>query len=139
MQVYGFYDECLRKYGSVNVWRYCTDIFDYLRCGLGSILHFPSVLESMTRVAMSYVLRHAGLARSLSALIDNRIFCVHGGLSPAVNTLDQVGRSSIMSHAPAWPPAIHALFSAAFWSMPAPARMSVRRVMRVGGKCIDGS
>ena len=50
-------DECLRKYGSVNVWRYCTEIFDYL---------------------------------SLSAIIEDKIFTVHGGLSPSINTLDQV-------------------------------------------------
>ncbi|KAI9496344.1 serine/threonine-protein phosphatase 4 catalytic subunit [Zychaea mexicana] len=56
-QVYGFYEECIRKYGSANVWRYCCEIFDYL---------------------------------SLSAIIDNKIFCVHGGLSPSITTLDQI-------------------------------------------------
>jgi len=29
-QVYGFYSECMRKYGSPNVWRYFTDMFDFL-------------------------------------------------------------------------------------------------------------
>lgn len=56
-QVYGFYDECVRKYGSITVWRYCTEIFDYL---------------------------------SLSAIINGRIFCVHGGLSPSIEKLDQI-------------------------------------------------
>jgi len=56
-QVYGFYDECFRKYSNPNVWKYFTDLFDYL---------------------------------PLTALIENQIFCLHGGLSPSLDTLDHI-------------------------------------------------
>jgi len=56
-QVYGFYDECFRKYGSANTWKYCTEVFDYM---------------------------------PLAAVIESRILCVHGGLSPDISTLDQI-------------------------------------------------
>uniref|UniRef100_A0A6B2LAU3 Serine/threonine-protein phosphatase n=1 Tax=Arcella intermedia TaxID=1963864 RepID=A0A6B2LAU3_9EUKA len=56
-QVYGFYDECLRKYSTPAVWKYFTDLFDFM---------------------------------PLAVLVDERIFCVHGGLSPALKTIDDI-------------------------------------------------
>ena len=32
-QIYGFYDEVRRKYGSSNVWKYCSDLFDFMPLG----------------------------------------------------------------------------------------------------------
>ena len=52
---YGFYDECIRKYGNANPWKYCTEVFDYL---------------------------------VTAALVEGSIFCVHGGISPEIKTID---------------------------------------------------
>ena len=56
-KLYGFYDECLHKYGTESVWKLFTEIFQYL---------------------------------PVSAVIENQIFCLHGGLSPEIESLDQI-------------------------------------------------
>uniref|UniRef100_A0A0B6Z781 Serine/threonine-protein phosphatase n=2 Tax=Arion vulgaris TaxID=1028688 RepID=A0A0B6Z781_9EUPU len=56
-QVYGFYDECLRKYGNPNTWKYFTELFDYL---------------------------------PLAAIVNDSIFCLHGGLSPSIDSIDHI-------------------------------------------------
>ncbi|EGR29418.1 serine threonine-protein phosphatase 4 catalytic subunit, putative [Ichthyophthirius multifiliis] len=63
-QVFGFYDECLRKYGSLNVWRYITEVFEYM---------------------------------TISALIDDKIFCTHGGIASDVKNLDDVNIYSFIN------------------------------------------
>ena len=50
-------DECFRKYGNGNVWKFFTDLFDFL---------------------------------PLTAVVENQTFCLHGGLSPNIDTLDNV-------------------------------------------------
>ena len=37
-QVYGFYEECVRKYGNANPWKYCVEVFDYLN--LAAVRYF---------------------------------------------------------------------------------------------------
>ena len=34
--MYGFYDECQRKYGNANPWKYCTELFDW--CPLAALV-----------------------------------------------------------------------------------------------------
>ena len=77
-QKYGFYDECISKYGNINVWKYFTDLFDYL---------------------------------PLSGIIENKIFCVHGGLSPSIETLEQIKNLDRIQETPGKGPLFDLLWS----------------------------
>ena len=60
-QVYGFYDECMKKLGSPDVWTWCTEAFDCL--ALAAVVN-PGTPEAR--------------------------FAVHAGLTPSCDTIDQI-------------------------------------------------
>jgi serine/threonine-protein phosphatase PP1 catalytic subunit len=55
-RIYGFYDECKRRY-SVKLWKRFADVFNCL---------------------------------PVAGLVANRLFCMHGGISPELRSFDQI-------------------------------------------------
>lgn len=53
----GFYDECIRKYNDISVWKCINEVFDFL---------------------------------TISALVEEEVFVVHGGLSPYIQSINQI-------------------------------------------------
>ena len=66
-QIYGFYDDTIRKYKSFKVWKYCVEAFDFM---------------------------------TLAAIIDQKIFCVHGGISKYGEKMDDIKKVDRIKEVP---------------------------------------
>lgn len=58
-RIYGFYDECKRRYNNIKLWKIFTDCFNCL---------------------------------PVAALVEEKILCMHGGLSPELQNMDLIKR-----------------------------------------------
>ncbi|KAK0429077.1 hypothetical protein QR680_011174 [Steinernema hermaphroditum] len=79
---YGFFDECLKKYGKLghSIWKMFTTTFTYM---------------------------------PIAALIDGKVFCAHGGLSPYLENFEQIEELRRPSVVPPY-----GLFCDLLWSDP---------------------
>jgi serine/threonine-protein phosphatase PP1 catalytic subunit len=83
-KLYGFFDECARRYQNDALWERFNDVFMYM---------------------------------PIAAVIADRIFCMHGGLSPELDSVDNICRIARPLAVPS-----RGMLSDLLWSDPDPAQ-----------------
>ncbi|MBA0700871.1 hypothetical protein Goari_022873, partial [Gossypium aridum] len=91
-----FYFIC--RYGNANVWKIFTDLFDYFPLtALVSIFIFMAMFWSANSTSFSRPAVWSGSNNldlccrdSVVLKVESEIFCLHGGLSPSIETLDNI-------------------------------------------------